>query len=520
MTGDEMRITQTAGRMATLSFSGLFLSYLIAFVGTILIARMLTPTEFGLASIAFFVPNLVTIVGDFGISTAVTKFVAESAAKRDGEVGHFVNSAIVFDFLLGALMALAGILLAPFISVSILLKPDLVSLAYLASLQAITVTMYNVVYGIGVGLGEARLVGAMTTVQSLAQYGLSITLLVIGLGAKGVVIGYVFGPLASTVMALGLLWRHSPPSTPRWKSLRKMLAFGTPLSGAAVLSAGTSSFYNLMVGRFANAFELGDYAVATRLSFLYNLVVSPVGSAALPAMSQLGIKSESDQLKRAFHYSVKVLVILWVPLGVWLVLLSSQVIRLLFGNAYSGAAPYLILYVLAWLYAGGGEPVLRVLLQSKGQTWYLAKNQLYTLVSGVIVGVVLIPIWGVVGLLVTYLVTFWPAYLLLLRYAERNNAVSLPMSSIVRVYAATLVSSVPIAVIAVAPINYVAQLVLSLLLAIPAYLVALARLRGVDSGDLVLLENSLSGIPYVREVAAPVVRLMRRLMKKSTTSEA
>ena len=63
---------------------GLAASTFITSIGVIILARLLTPDDFGLYSIALTVPNLIQIFRDWGTSYAVVKYSAKYTSENKG----------------------------------------------------------------------------------------------------------------------------------------------------------------------------------------------------------------------------------------------------------------------------------------------------------------------------------------------------------------------------------------------------------------------------------------------------
>ena len=512
----EFTLTSTAGRLAVHSFSGILLSYIIAFLGTVVVARLLEPVEFGLLSLALFVPSLLMFLGDFGVSSAVTKYVAESRWRGDGLEGVFIYTGLYFDIALGVVLSLVGLSLSSFITQVVFLKPSVVPLVYLASLQAFTLTIYHFVFSALLGMEKAGATGAMMPMYYMVQYGAGPMLFLYGLGTEGFMIGYVIGPLISAVAASLVLWRGVPPTRPSFAVLKKMMKYGGPVSGGSALITLLGQFYNFMIGRVASPAHIGYYSAATRLSFINGLITSPVRSATFPALSKLDISSESESIKKVFHYSVKFLTVLQVPLGIWFALLSTQIILTIFGKAYSEASLYLALYALLWLYAGTGDLMYQALLLGSGKTGYLGKFLLYGFLGGLAIGSVLIPFWGVLGLQVTLLLNQWPSYFFLMRYAKKVCDVALPLSSLLRIYASSLIGSVPVVFIVFMPVHEYIQIFASAFAMLFVYLLALGKFKALTEGDLTVFENSCSGLPHGDRMAHIAVLVVRRFLHSTS----
>lgn len=155
----------------------------------------------------------------------------------------------------------------------------------------------------------------------------------------------------------------------------------------------------------------------------------------------------------------------------------------------------------------------QVILLGSGNTIYLAKFSFYALVAGVAIGAILIPFWGVLGLLATLLLNQWPDYIALLMYARKVNQVRLPILGIMRVHCASGLAAIPALLVVISPLDPIAQISLSAAAMLVACVFALAKLKAVDAGGLVVSENSMSGPPYVNALTHPMVGIISRLVQ-------
>jgi O-antigen/teichoic acid export membrane protein len=94
---------------------GRFISHIIGFIGSILVIRILEPTDYGILSIAMSLPYTVSIFGNFVVNAAVTRFVAKYKETDLTKAYSIITSGIIFDITYGVLLSIIGYLLTPFL---------------------------------------------------------------------------------------------------------------------------------------------------------------------------------------------------------------------------------------------------------------------------------------------------------------------------------------------------------------------------------------------------------------------
>lgn len=109
-----MHIAKRSARGSAILFGGNLVATAIAFVASAIVARLLSPSQFGLYSLALVTPSFLQLFTQLGVRTAVTRYVAYHLATREAEKARrFTQSATIFSLVAGAVFALVNYLAAP-----------------------------------------------------------------------------------------------------------------------------------------------------------------------------------------------------------------------------------------------------------------------------------------------------------------------------------------------------------------------------------------------------------------------
>ena len=92
-------------------FWGLVISTVISAVGTIIMARFLLPSEYGLYTIALAAPNLIAMFRDWGINSAMIKYTAQYNAENK-PVKNILAAGLMFEAVMGSALSLGSFLLS------------------------------------------------------------------------------------------------------------------------------------------------------------------------------------------------------------------------------------------------------------------------------------------------------------------------------------------------------------------------------------------------------------------------
>jgi O-antigen/teichoic acid export membrane protein len=311
---------------------------LLTLVATAILARLLTPREFGLVALALLFMFLLEALSDLGVSQALI------IVSKEDELDH-AETVFVWSIALGALFSLLTAAASPLVA-SFFDQPKLTWLLAALGLRffirSISLTHF--------ALAQKRIDFRSRTFAQLSDAitrgVFSIALAVAGLGAWSLVLGYLAGSVALTIVLWWMVpWR--PSLNPRREHLRSMLGFGGMLTGLNLLTAIETNLDYLFIGRFLTATDLGLYSLGFRLPELLILNLSVVaGQVLFPAFATI----DRERLSRAFLLSLRYTLMIALPMAAALAVMAEPFVLALFGDQWERSVPamrVLTLYALA-----------------------------------------------------------------------------------------------------------------------------------------------------------------------------
>jgi lipopolysaccharide exporter len=294
-------------------------------VSTAILARILSPSEFGVVALALVFITLLDTVSDLGLSPALV-------ISREDELRERAMTVFSFTVGLGALLSALAVAVAP-LAALFFDEPELFPLlAVLGSnffVRALGATHY--------ALAQKQMDFRSRTAAELAGVvtrGLTgIALALAGFGAWSLVLGYLAGTAALTVTLWALVpWR--PTGRPSRAHLPRMLRFGTTLTGVDILAAVISQVDYVFVGRVLGTHALGLYALAFRVpQMLITSLAVVAGRVLFPAFASV----DREALGRAYLVSVRYATIVALPLAVGVAVLAEPLVLALFGERWEAA---------------------------------------------------------------------------------------------------------------------------------------------------------------------------------------
>jgi O-antigen/teichoic acid export membrane protein len=315
-----------------------------------LYTRHLTQAELGYAETLLTAIILVSILLRFGIGEAFVRFWFDDAdAERRESLARTTTS---FVLLTSTVAAIAAVALAGPLSRLLLGVRDATLMAY-GVLGLWTFTNLEIAYAL-LRVDERRRTYLIASVSNVLLTVVLTVTLVVGFdtGAKG----YVLGNYAASTIVLFGLWALAlrdriglPTAVRRPRSLRPMLAFGTPTvpADAAVFALNViDRAYLLRVDSPAAA---GLYAVAVKLATAVILAVRGFQLAWPPLAYSL---TDEDEAKRVYAYVTTAYVLVTGLAVAGFTLLGRWVVRLLAAPSFFAAHEALPWLALGWALYG------------------------------------------------------------------------------------------------------------------------------------------------------------------------
>ncbi|HYI21844.1 MAG TPA: lipopolysaccharide biosynthesis protein [Candidatus Limnocylindrales bacterium] len=321
-------------------------SQLLGLIVFVLLARLLTPVDFGLVALASVFVAFAQLLVDQGLGDALIQ--RQSLTRRQ------IDTAFWVAVLTGALLTVGTILLAGPIA-TLLGEPAIEPIIQALSLTFVAVALNS----IQMGLLRREMKFRSLAVRKLLAVGIGgavgIAMAVMNYGAWALV-GQQLVAAGVSVIAL---WTVSP-----WRpgfhfsraDFRQLFAFGINVVAGDLLNFLSRNVDRLLIGAFLGPTLLGFYAVAYRiLDTSQVLLVNAARKLAFPVFSRL--QNDRDRMRRAYSRVTRALAVIILPGYIGLALVAPEAVVFIFGAEWAESGP-----VAAILFLIG--PVLTVQLFS------------------------------------------------------------------------------------------------------------------------------------------------------------
>ena len=399
-------LRRRAVRGAAVTLSAAAFSLVLRVVGTVVLARLLTPADFGVVTMATTFSMLLMSFGVSGFAEAVIQ--PEEMDHALASNLFWISSGIGLVLTVG--FAASGPLLARFfrtpqvavvtVGISIAIVITAVATIHSALLKRamrFTAVSANEVVGLAIYT-------AVTILLAMRQYG------------YWALVGGIVAQAISTTIGTWCLCTWIPSLPRRGVGTRARLAFATKVYGRFGANYFARNFDNLLVGWRFNAESLGFYKKAYDLFALSaSQLTAPLNSVALSALSRLN--HDPVRFRRYLASSLGMIAFAGMATGADLTLVGKDLVRLVLGAKWSesgrifelfgpGIGVMLLCSTVGWIHLSIGMP-------GRWFRWTLFESATTALMF------VLALHWGVGAIAVAWSISYWILLIPAFWYAGR-----------------------------------------------------------------------------------------------------
>lgn len=309
---------------AIAKYSGIVVSLLI----TAILARLLSPDEFGIVAIATIIITFFNLFTDMGISPAIIQN-KELTTKELSEIFSFTVWA---GFLLAFCFFLCSWGIAAFYNNSqLILLCQLLSINLLFA--AITIVPNALLYK----NKEFKFIAWRSLSIQVASGIISIIVALQGGGLYALIIS----PIISSALLFVLSIRKYPQKvqfTLGIQSLKKIFKYSAYQFLFNVINYFSRNLDKLLIGKYMNMNQLGYYEKSYRLMML---PLQNITQVITPVMHPIFSDFQNNLTKLASSYEriIRLLAFIGFPLSILLFFISDELILILFGEQWNASIP-------------------------------------------------------------------------------------------------------------------------------------------------------------------------------------
>lgn len=354
------------------SFIDNITNYGIAFIVGIVLARILTPEEYGvMAMVTIFIAVSNSIV-DSGFSNALIRKTSIRSVDY--------NTVFYFNLIVSIFLYLILYVSAPAISV-FFKEPVLVDVMRVIGWVLIINAFAIIPRTILVRNINFKTQTKVSLIASLSSGIIGIGMALTGWGVWSLVGQQLTRQLFNTVF-LWIFCRWRPLWEFSIQSFKELFGFGSKLLASGLIDTIYKDIYSLIIGRFYSAADLGQYTRASQFSTIFSSnLTSVVQRVSYPVLSS--IQNEPERLLGAYRRVIKTTMLVTFACMLGLGAVAKPLILLLIGEKWQPAVSFLQIIC----FAGMLYPLHAInlnILQVKGRSDLFLKLEIIKKVIAVI----------------------------------------------------------------------------------------------------------------------------------------
>lgn len=383
---------------STVILAGSIINKVIAFVGSVFMARLLGDVRYGVVVIAlsvFFVfSGLLTLGLGGGIARNYPR--ANTSEEKRGILVTAFRLGVGVGTLGGTVVFFA----AEPIAAQIFDDPSITLPLQLLAISLPLKVILNLSNGSFQAIKKPIIKASISSiVQPITRILFIIVFVLAGFEAVGVTGAYTIAIGTVAVLSLYYVWRNTTlfdVSQPARVDYRSLLSFSLPLVGSTILIDLMNNADTLLLAALGVSADAGQYNVAFVLSQATLLFYQTLGFMYIPEISELHGADQMEQAGMVYRAITKWVLFISVPFILTAAAFPTYTLTFIYSSQYSTATvPFLVLI------AGFVTHILNgpnhSMLTAFGDTRQIFKFDIITILLNIVLNLSLIPKFGIAG---------------------------------------------------------------------------------------------------------------------------
>ena len=375
-------------------FGGKTASGIFTAIQTVVVARLLGVTDYGLLTLVIAYISILNMFFDLKVWETATKYIGTYLEKGElDKTRSMIKLSYILDIGSGIIAFIIAILSAKLISIYVIKSPDAYVLIWIFSISLFIDTANSTSDAILRVFDRFKTIAFINSSQKLLRLLIVAGFLFAGFGIKGVLYGFIIASflgfavrmwaVVKTLDESGLQgWLGAKIGLVRdeWKGIAWFLG---NTSFIATLKTGNEKYLGVMIlGYFAGKDAVAYYKIASSVASIMNKVVDPLYEAIYPELVKFTTSNAYKDFKKMIKSSTKALVLIIIPAAVIMIIFAEPIIKIAFGSDYLPAtnalrimaAAVLILKLTFWInpaLLSMNRPGLRTILGLIATVFYL-----------------------------------------------------------------------------------------------------------------------------------------------------
>lgn len=377
-----------------------FMTIFIQFISNIILARLLTPDDYGcIGMLAIFMLLSATII-DGGFSSALIQ--KKRPTQEDYSTIFFWNLGL--SIIIYLILFCSAPFIAKFYHIDLLCPVLRIQgiVLIINALQTVQANQLNKQF-------KFKKISIVTLLSSVISLTVTILMAYSGYGVWSLVAqNLLMAAIPTTIYWLTNKWKPKPVFS--IKSFKELLNFGSYMFLSSLVSTIGTNIQGLLIGRFYNASQMGYYSKAHKTEMLASTSLSQVISqVSYPLYAEL--QDNKEKLGQSIKKLTLAVSYCTFPMMMLLILLAKPIFILLYSEKWLPAVPFFQILCLSGmavcLMAINSQSIAAIGKSKVMFVWSLLKQ-----IIGALLMIIGLLLYGIKGLLIGMIIKSWLVYLI------------------------------------------------------------------------------------------------------------
>ena len=352
-------------------FSGFFwkfneqiASQLVSFIVSIVLARILTPKDYGIVSLV----NVFIVIANVFVTSGLSAALIQKKDATQLDFSTIFHCSLIFSFVIYGIIYLCAPLIGDFYRNKVLIW-----VVRVFALQ-LPLSSFNSIQQAYVSRHMAfRKIFVSTTIATILSGILGIIFALNNFGVWALVFQTILSTVFQTlVLFLEIPWR--PKLEFSFESAKELIGYGWKVFGASFLGTFFNELRNLIIGRFYSPADLAYYNRGSRMPDLVaNNIDSTITSVLFPVLSKHS--DDYSKLKSMIRRSIRTSTFIIMPLMFGLAVAAKPVTQILLTNKWLPSVPFMQCLCISGAFGSISNANMQV-IKASGRSDILLKLEL------------------------------------------------------------------------------------------------------------------------------------------------
>ena len=300
-----------------------FIQQVSYLVRTVVLARLLSPNDFGLFGIALLMLHMLDTFTQTGFRQALIQ--------KKENIRTYLDSAWTIELIKSLIIAAILFFAAPYISI-FFRSQNTADILKVISLCLVVRGMTNIAVVYFEKEFKFHKYFAYNTVWSIVDLVVAVSVALFYRNVWALVFGRLAGEIARCAMSY-IIDSYRPKISFNFEKTKELFIFGKWMFGVSILSFLFLQGDDFFVGRIIGASSLGIYQMAYLLSNLPATEITQIfHQITFPAYSKL--QDNVPKLRHNFFRTIKLVTLVTMPVSIFMIIMAYDLINVLLGEKW------------------------------------------------------------------------------------------------------------------------------------------------------------------------------------------